>query len=100
MGVAASTGLSSCLVEAVGGDITLVALPEKPFYEQLDARPYNLNFPITPAAVTYPKSADQIAQIVKCAATNNVKVQARSGGHSYANYCLSTRGHEYAKFQR
>jgi FAD/FMN-containing dehydrogenase len=48
--------------------------------------PYNLNFPVTPAAIAFPKTSDQIAAIVKCAAENGYKVQARSGGHSYGNY--------------
>lgn len=80
--------LASCLINAVGGDFTLVATPANPFYQYTDVKPYNQNYPLTPAAITYPRSAEQIAAIVECAVSDNRKVQARSGGHSYANYCM------------
>ncbi|KAF2463385.1 FAD-binding domain-containing protein, partial [Lindgomyces ingoldianus] len=62
------------------------AYKETPFYQLSHVKPYNLDIPITPAAVTYPMTVDHVAAIVKCAADNNLKVQARCGGHSYANY--------------
>jgi FAD/FMN-containing dehydrogenase len=51
-----------------------------------DVKPYNLGIPVDPAAVTYPTVPEQVQAIVKCASTWNMKVQARSGGHSYGNY--------------
>lgn len=75
------------LVAALDGDTDLVASHDKLLYQFEDAKPYNLDYPIIPAAVTYPKTALQIAAIVKYAVEVNLKVQARSGGHSYANYC-------------
>jgi len=73
---------------ALGGDDKLYAFPSKIGYQLEDVRPYNLTIPVKPAAVTYPKTSGQVAAIVKIAADNGLKVQARCGGHSYANYCL------------
>ena len=80
------------LLAALNGNRDLLALPSKLLYHFQDAKPYNLDYPITPAAVTYPKTPEQIAAIVKYASTANIKVQARSGGHSYANYGMSCAG--------
>ncbi|KAK0634236.1 hypothetical protein B0T17DRAFT_480391 [Bombardia bombarda] len=49
-------------------------------------RPLNLAYITTPAAVIRPKDSAEVSAVVKCAAKHGVKVQARSGGHSYANY--------------
>jgi FAD/FMN-containing dehydrogenase len=45
---------------------------------------YNLDIGVTPIAVIRPQTAADISAIVKCATANNVKIQAKSGGHSYA----------------
>jgi FAD/FMN-containing dehydrogenase len=63
-----------------------VAFPSDPFYQISDVKPYNLNIGVTPAAVSVPASAAQVAAIVKCAADRGYNVQAKSGGHSYGNY--------------
>ena len=68
------------------GNNALLAFPNKLLYQLTDVKPYNLDIPATPAAVTYPESADQVAAIIKCATKSNLKVQARCGGHSYGNY--------------
>ncbi|CAP80927.1 hypothetical protein E8E15_007259 [Penicillium rubens] len=57
------------------------------FYDRIVNR-YNLNIPVTPAALAFPTSSQQVADIVRCAADNGYPVQARSGGHSYGNYGL------------
>ncbi|RMZ68966.1 glucooligosaccharide oxidase [Pyrenophora seminiperda CCB06] len=79
------TSLEHCLQIAVN-DPGNVAFHDKFAFQLRDVRPYNLDYPVKPTAVTYPESAQQIAEIVKCARTYNLKVQPRSGGHSYANY--------------
>ncbi|KAK1991656.1 hypothetical protein LX36DRAFT_663101 [Colletotrichum falcatum] len=48
--------------------------------------PFNRAWPLVPTAVVRPRNAEDVSGFVKCAAANNVKVQAKSGGHSYANY--------------
>ncbi|KAI1463564.1 putative glucooligosaccharide oxidase [Daldinia caldariorum] len=47
---------------------------------------YNLRLPVTPAAVVVPTTVLQVSSAVKCAGKHGFKVQARSGGHSYASY--------------
>ena len=86
MGNTPSSPANHCLVTAVGGNSSLVAFPDKPFYQTSFVRPLNLNFPVTPAAVTFPKTSEQVADVVKCAAADGYKVQGKSGGHSYGNY--------------
>ena len=75
-----------CLNYTLGPD--RVAYPDKFAFQIKDVRPYNLEYPVKPVAVTYPDTADDVASIVQCAANHGMKVQARSGGHSYANYGL------------
>lgn len=82
------SALGTSIKKAVGGDRELYALPGNPLYAIKDVKLYNLSIPVKPAAVTYPKTAQQVAAIIKCAVDAGLKVQARSGGHSYANYCL------------
>ncbi|EEA25025.1 hypothetical protein TMatcc_008127 [Talaromyces marneffei ATCC 18224] len=88
MGNTTSAVVQQCLLNAVGNDASRVAFPTTLLYETVDVNPYNLDYPVTPAAVTFPESAGQVAAIVKCAVNADVKVQAKSGGHSYANYGL------------
>lgn len=90
MGNTSSSPLADCLKSAVSGDASLVATSAKPFYQLADVKPYNLDVTVSPVAVTYPKTADQIAAIIGCASQYDSKVQARGGGHSYANYGMYT----------
>lgn len=78
--------MQKCLLAALGGNNALLASNATVGYQISHVKPYNLDIPVAPAAVTYPKSTEQVAAIVKCAADNNLKVQPRCGGHSYANY--------------
>ncbi|KAF2279807.1 FAD-binding domain-containing protein [Westerdykella ornata] len=86
MGNTPSTAVQQCLTNALGGNQALLAHKDTPLYQLAHVKPYNLDIPITPAAVTYPQTAEQVAAIVKCANDFSLKVQPRSGGHSYANY--------------
>jgi len=87
MGNSNSTPLQKCLNTVFEGNSGSVAFPSlNPLYQILDVKAYNLDIPVTPAAVTRPKTPEQIAEIIKCAVDSDAKVQARSGGHSYANH--------------
>ncbi|KAJ4323828.1 hypothetical protein N0V84_004174 [Fusarium piperis] len=82
------TALRTCLDSVCAKDTNCVRYPgikQDEEYFQWSA-PFNLGRVVKPAAVVRPKDADQVAAFVQCAAKNKVKVQARSGGHSYANY--------------
>jgi FAD/FMN-containing dehydrogenase len=87
MGNNTSSPLQQCLTQAVGGDASLLAFPSDPLYQLTAVKPYNLADPVTPAAVTWPKTNEHVAGIIQCAAEGNLKVQPRGGGHSFANYC-------------
>ncbi|KAI0201329.1 Glucooligosaccharide oxidase [Astrocystis sublimbata] len=88
MGQSSSTPLSTCLNTVCNGRSDCVAYPDSPLYQISWVNPYNLDLPVKPIAVTRPDTADDVSGFVKCATANNVKVQAKSGGHSYANYGL------------
>ncbi|KAF1972901.1 FAD-binding domain-containing protein [Bimuria novae-zelandiae CBS 107.79] len=80
------SAIESCLISAVGNSKDLIAGQSTIGFQLSHVKPYNLDIPVKPAAVTYPKTSDQVAAIVKCAVDNSLKVQPRCGGHSYANY--------------
>ncbi|KAE8320564.1 hypothetical protein BDV39DRAFT_213361 [Aspergillus sergii] len=88
MGNTTSIAGRDCLVSALGGNAGLVAFQNQLLYQTTAVHEYNLNIPVTPAAITYPETAEQIAAVVKCASEYDYKVQARSGGHSFGNYGL------------
>ncbi|CAK49173.1 CAZyme family AA7 [Aspergillus niger] len=87
MGNTTSIAGRDCLISALGGNSALAVFPNELLWTA-DVHEYNLNLPVTPAAITYPETAAQIAGVVKCASDYDYKVQARSGGHSFGNYGL------------
>ncbi|KAJ7497965.1 hypothetical protein B0H11DRAFT_1998040 [Mycena galericulata] len=80
------SALQLCLNGVFAANTGGVSYPQDVFYQLADVKTYNTHIPITPAAVTRPTTADDISKIVQCAVASSVKVQARSGGHSYGNY--------------
>lgn len=49
-------------------------------------QPYNLRLPYKPAAVVLPITNQHVQEAVVCAGQSGLKVQAKSGGHSYASF--------------
>ncbi|RYO77696.1 hypothetical protein DL762_009100 [Monosporascus cannonballus] len=88
MGQTPSSPLADCLHAVCNGRDNCVAFPGTPLYQISWVDRYNLDIEVEPIAVTRPETAEDVSGFVKCAAANNVKVQAKSGGHSYANYGL------------
>ncbi len=84
MGQSASTPLETCLSNVCNGRVNCVGFPSDLLYQINWVKPYNLAVDVTPAAVVRPSTASDVAAIVQCATQNNAKVQAKSGGHSYA----------------
>ncbi|KAJ7203644.1 hypothetical protein GGX14DRAFT_651929 [Mycena pura] len=80
--------LQICLNNVFAGKSSAVSYPQDFLYQLLDVKAYNTHIPIVPAAVTRPSTPDEISEILRCATESGVKVQARSGGHSYGNYGL------------
>ena len=64
-----------------------VITPQDADYGNYSA-PYNLRLQYKPEIIAIAKSNDDVSHAVRCACTAGVKVQARSGGHSYASYSL------------
>ncbi|KAI1786969.1 FAD-binding domain-containing protein [Ganoderma leucocontextum] len=79
----ASNDLLHCLKNA-GLDPVVEGNPDY----ATDVAPFNLRFHWKPAALVYPSDTKGVAAAVKCGADNSVKVNARSGGHSYAAFAL------------
>lgn len=50
------------------------------------AATYNIRVPVTPAAITIPKTITDIKNALCCATDHGIKVQPKSGGHSYASF--------------
>lgn len=50
--------------------------------------PFNLRVPFFPQAVAVPETVNHVSDALVCAQLFNVKVSARSGGHSYAGFGL------------
>ena len=48
--------------------------------------PFNLRLPYKPAVVVLPITNQHVQDAVVCAAQSGLKVQAKSGGHSYASF--------------
>ncbi|KAH8898406.1 FAD-binding domain-containing protein [Thozetella sp. PMI_491] len=82
------SALETCLSNVCNGRSSCVSYPSDPFYQIAWVKPFNLDVSVTPAAVIRPQTAQDVSSIIKCANDNGVKVQAKSGGHSYANYGL------------
>ena len=55
-------------------------------YIVTNVRLFNLDVPVMPLAVVYPKTNEQVAAAIKCASEWGAAVQTRSGGHSYGNH--------------
>lgn len=54
-------------------------------YSQL-AQPYNLRLPYKPAVIVVPTTNQHVQDAVVCGGKNGLKIQAKSGGHSYASF--------------
>jgi FAD/FMN-containing dehydrogenase len=50
--------------------------------------PFNLRLPFTPVAVAVPLTVPQVQAAVKCGVQNGLKINPKSGGHSYASHGL------------
>lgn len=88
MGNQPSSPLQTCLNAVCNGQTNCVAYPDTAFYSSAWVKPYNLDVPVAPIAVIRPSSAQDVSAAIKCAVASGVHVQAKSGGHSYANFGL------------
>ena len=80
-----SSPSSSTLADCLGAKNVPVKFTSSSGFSSL-AEPYNLRLAYTPAVIVLPTTTQQISDSVVCAGKSNVKVQAKSGGHSYASF--------------
>lgn len=73
------------LVDCLGNASVPISLLSSPDFAQL-AEAFNIRLPYTPAVIVLPTTPQHVSDAVKCASRSGVKVQAKSGGHSYASY--------------
>lgn len=76
---------SSNLEDCLTGKAVPIRLISSPDFSTL-VQPFNLRLPYTPAVVVLPTTTQHVSDAVLCAGQNGVKVQAKSGGHSYASF--------------
>ncbi|EME40272.1 hypothetical protein DOTSEDRAFT_91483 [Dothistroma septosporum NZE10] len=84
----ANSPFQQCIRHALGNHGKQFAFPQDILYQAQDVHPYNLDHPLIPAAVVYPKTSDEVSDVVICAHDAGIAVQPRSGGHGYCNYGL------------
>ncbi|KAL8711846.1 MAG: hypothetical protein Q9220_003790 [cf. Caloplaca sp. 1 TL-2023] len=82
-----STATAGTLNDCLGKKNVPIRMTSSSDFSQL-ATPYNLRLPYTPAVIVIPTTVQHVSDAVTCAAKYNVKVQPRSGGHSYASFSL------------
>lgn len=79
------SSISSTLQDCLDTKDVPVYFPTTSGFTQL-AEPFNLRLTYIPAVVVLPTTIQHISDAVICAGTYHVKVQAKSGGHSYASF--------------
>ncbi|KKY31226.1 putative berberine bridge enzyme [Diaporthe ampelina] len=89
----ALASLQDCLNDVCAGSSDCVRFADEGLdilntYQLSWVKPYNLAVDVNPEVVIRPSTAEQVAKTVQCAVENGYKVQAKSGGHSYANFGL------------
>ena len=66
-----------------------------------DVAPFNTRLQYTPAAIAVPSTVAHVQAAVSCAAKVGVKVNPKSGGHSYASFGLGgENGHLVIELDR
>lgn len=79
--------LKTCLDNICSDRPHCVSYAGDTLYETKWVRRFNIHYSnVYPRAVIRPHTAQQVSQIVQCAANHNLTVQAKGGGHSYANF--------------
>ncbi|KAK0637404.1 hypothetical protein B0T17DRAFT_568097 [Bombardia bombarda] len=66
-----------------------------------DVKPFNQRLPYTPVAIAVPTTVEHVQGAVSCAAKLGIKVNPKSGGHSYASFGLGgENGHLIVELDR
>ncbi|KAB8360784.1 hypothetical protein FH972_024518 [Carpinus fangiana] len=78
---ATASGLTSCLDAA---SVTY-STPDSPHFQN-QSSVYNVNAQFAPVVVALPSTPEHVSSALTCASSQNIKVQAKGGGHSFAGY--------------
>jgi hypothetical protein len=76
---------TSTIADCLGNKNVPVRWANSPDYSEL-AEPFNLRLSYKPYVIALPETNQHVQDAVSCAAEYNIKVQAKSGGHSYASF--------------
>lgn len=85
------TSLIDCLQRINGNKASYLSSPFSPTYSK-DRLLYNKFFIHNPSAIFHPASKFDAAAAVVCAASHNVSIVPRSGGHSFEGYSGGDKG--------
>ncbi|KAF9346732.1 hypothetical protein BGX26_001754 [Mortierella sp. AD094] len=85
------TSLIDCLQSIKGNNKSYVSTPFSPTYNK-DRLLHNKIFVHNPSAIFHPASKADAAAAVVCAASHNVSIVPRSGGHSFEGYSGGGKG--------
>ncbi|KAI9829218.1 MAG: hypothetical protein M1826_005813 [Phylliscum demangeonii] len=77
------SALETCLTQRA----VPVSLRSHANFTQL-SKPFNLRLQYEPAAIALAETPQHVSDAILCAAAADVKVQAKSGGHSYGSFSL------------
>ncbi len=80
-----SRKLSEKVVQCLTMSTVPQALPGTPEFAKFSS-PHNLRLQFTPVAIAVPRTVSHVQAAVACGRNHGVKVNARSGGHSYASH--------------
>jgi hypothetical protein len=83
MGNVQTNGLTRCIDQVCAGRTDCATYSGSSSYNSSWVQLYNLDKPVVPAAIIRPETAEDVAGVVRCAASHQYKVQAKSGGHSF-----------------
>ncbi|KAF1844760.1 carbohydrate-binding module family 18 [Cucurbitaria berberidis CBS 394.84] len=76
---------SGSVLQCLNGKNVPYKMTSDSAYAEL-VEPYNLRLPYKPAVVVLPNTNQHVQDAVVCAGQSKLKVQAKSGGHSYASF--------------
>lgn len=76
---------SASLADCLNGKNVSIRLISSSDFPSL-AKPFNLRLAYTPTVIVLPTTTTHVSDAVVCASKHKVKVQAKSGGHSYASF--------------
>jgi hypothetical protein len=93
--VSANSEIADCL----GTKGVPVVWPNNPDYANL-SEPFNLRLAYKPYAIVLPTTNQHVQDAVVCAAKCGIKVQAKSGGHSYASFSSGGKDGSMSEWQR